>query len=32
MAYLNAAGTTVNKKFENDIEYLTGYMRSSIKG
>ena len=32
MAYLTAAGTTTNKNFENDVEYLTGYMRSSIKG
>ena len=31
MAFLTAAGTTTNKNFENDIEYLTGYMRSSIK-
>jgi len=31
MAFLTAAGTTTNKNFENDIEYLTGYIRSSIK-
>lgn len=31
MAYLTAAGTTTNKNFENDIEYLTGYINSSIK-
>ena len=32
MAYLTAAGTTTNKNFENDTEYLTGYIRSSING
>ena len=32
MAYLTAAGTTRNTNFENDIDYLTGYIRSSIKG
>ena len=31
MAYLTAAGTITNRNFENDIEYLTGYIRSSIK-
>lgn len=31
MAYLAAAGTTVNKEFENDVEYLMGYITSSIK-
>lgn len=31
MAFLSAAGTSVNKKFENDVEYLMDYVRASIK-
>lgn len=31
MAYLSAAGTSVNKKFENDVEYLMDYVKASIK-
>jgi hypothetical protein len=32
MAFLSNAGNTVNKTFENDVEYLTNYIKSSVKG
>lgn len=32
MAYLSAAGNTVNKTFVKDEEYLEGYLKNSIKG
>lgn len=32
MAFLSNAGNTVNKTFENDVEYLTNYIKNSVKG
>lgn len=31
MAHLVAAGTTTNKNFKNDVDYLEGYIRNSVK-
>ena len=31
MGFLAASGASVNKNFENDIDYLIGYIRTSVK-
>ena len=32
MGFLANVGNTVNKTFENDVEYLTNYLKNSVKG